>query len=148
MELKLFSTDSAKNVIGKVLTNELSLNINLRKDFDITSPSLRLQIPPTHNALNFNYCRIVGLNRFYFIEDVNSINADIWEFVCSCDVLETYKADILLSNARLRRNIKTGDYLTTNLEFTTNVTVTNYESNAGFDGEDSMILTSVGGGSN
>lgn len=147
MELKLFSTDSARNVIGKVLTNELSLNINLRRDFDISSPTLRLQIPAQNNALNFNYCQIVELNRFYFIETVNSVNADIWEFVCSCDVLETYKNEILSSNARLRRNVRTGDYLSANLESNTNATITLYESDKGFSGEPTMILSTVGGSS-
>lgn len=144
MELKLFSTDSGKNVLGKVLTNELSLNINLRRDFDITSPSLRLQIPNTHNALNFNYCQIVELNRFYFVDSVNSINADIWEFVCSCDVLETYKTEIMTSKARLRRNIRNGDFkeftALTNVEYKYSL----YESSKGFDGQPTMIMATLG----
>lgn len=148
MELILYTTDSAKNVIGKTLTQQTTLTLNLRRDFDLMRPSFKLSLPPEINPFAINYCQLSEFSRFYFVDEVRSINANIWEFVCSVDVLETYKADILSSNARLRRNIKTGDYLTTNLEFTTNATVTNYESSAGFDGEDSMILTSVGGGSN
>lgn len=148
MNLNLYTTESAKNVIGKTLNNETTLTINLRRDFDLMRPSFKLKLPPEINPFAINYIGLPDFSRYYFVDEVNSVNADIWEFVCSVDVLETYKTEILASNAKFRRNLKTGDYLTTNLEFTTNSTVTNYESNAGFDGESSMILTSVGGGSN
>ena len=42
MQLKLFKTQDADNVIGKVLTSELSLNILLRSDTDIRNPQIKL----------------------------------------------------------------------------------------------------------
>lgn len=144
MQLKLCKTTNAKNEINKTFTDELTLNIALKNDFDILSPSIKLELPTGINAYSFNYCYIPELNRYYFIDDIESINFRIWNFICSCDVLETYKAEILASNARLRRSIKTGDYLSANIESNVNADITTHQSNKGFVGEPELILSTVG----
>lgn len=62
-----------------------------------------------------------------------------------CDVIETYKADILASNARFMRKIKTGDYINSNIDYSLYKNITKTESNKGFEGDSTMILTSIGG---
>ena len=61
-----------------------------------------------------------------------------------CDVLETYKADVLASKARFNRAIKTGDYYNANVDQSTLKTITKHESNVSIADQSAMILTSVG----
>lgn len=144
MLLTLYSTKSDSNVINKELENALNIQIIARSDFDIINPQIRLSKIYGVNFQDFNYCHIPDLNRYYFINQVSAINADIFSFECECDVLESYKADILASNARFMRQIKTGDYYDGSIDSSVVKTVSKFDSNKGFDGESSMILTTVG----
>lgn len=144
MQLIIYKTESADNVINKTLTEPLAMDINLRRGVDISAPVLRLQLAV--DLSGYNYAHIPDLNRYYFINDVESVTLDIWQLRLSVDVLETYKADILASNARYMRGIKTGDYFNATLDSNINASVTLYESDKGFEGEPTLILTTVGEG--
>lgn len=144
MLLTLYATKSDFNVINKELENALDIEINVRSNFDIINPQLRLSKIVGVDFQDYNYCYIPELNRFYFINQVSAINADIFSFECSCDVLESYKTEILASNARFMRQMKTGDYYDGSIDANVNKTVSKFEGNKGFNGESSMILTTVG----
>jgi hypothetical protein len=146
MLLILYRTESGANVINKTLEDAINIQITVRNDFDIINPQLKLSKIDGVNFQDYNYCYIPDLNRYYFINSVVAINADIFNFECECDVLETYKADILLSNARFKRKIKQGDYIDPDFEYRINADITTHESNKGFTGDDTMILTTVGSG--
>lgn len=144
MELKLYTVTDGDNVINKVKTLKTTMEINLKRDVDITSPTLLL-IPNLPTGFNgINYAEIPALNRFYFVNSVNNISNNLWELVLSCDVVETYKADILASRARFYRNIKTGDYFAGVVDQSTIKTVTKHLSGVTIGNEKSMIITSVG----
>jgi hypothetical protein len=145
MELILYKTNDAVNVINKTLTDSETLYITLKRDTDILNPVIYLTPEQGLDYFDFNYCEITELKRKYFISCVEMVNNQLYRLDCSCDYLETYKAGIIASNARFVRPLKTGDYLPVNLEFSEQTTVTSYESSAGFDGERSLILTSIGG---
>lgn len=146
MKLTLYTSDSDDNVIGKVYSNPLEVSITLRGNVDIVRPMIRLELDS--NILGYNYCHITELDRFYFIRSVTSLSRSLWQLDLECDVLETYKTDIKASRARYLRNIRTGDYANVALDVSIAPTITAIESSKGFDGERTMILTTLGASDN
>ena len=144
MELKLYSLNDGDNVINKTMTLKTTMEINLKRDVDISSPVLFL-IPNLPNGFDgINYAEIPLLSRFYFVDNITNISGTLWKLNLSCDVLETYKADILASKARLYRNLKAGDYFNTALESSHLTTVAKYNSNKGISDNETLIMTTVG----
>ena len=144
MELKLYAVNDGKNVINKTMTLKTTMEINLKRDVDIINPRLIL-IPNLPTGFSgINYAEIPELNRFYFVESITNISGTLWQLELSCDVLETYKADILASKARLYRNLKAGDYFDTALESSHIATVAKYASNKGISESETLIMTTVG----
>lgn len=144
MNLNLFKTDDSDNVINKTLTNKLNITINLKRDVDIISPHLIIRDTQAININAFNYCQIEELNRFYFIRSINNMGGNLWEVICECDVLETYKSDIMASNARYYRNLKTGDYVQSNIDFSEVRKISEHTSDKGLGDGTAIILTTVG----
>ena len=144
MELKLYAVNDGENVINKTMTLKTTMEINLKRDLDIINPRLIL-IPNLPTGFSdINYAEIPALNRFYFVDSITNISATLWQLDLSCDVLETYKADILASKARLYRNLKAGDYFDTALESSHITTVAKYVSNKGISDSETIIMTTVG----
>ena len=144
MELNLYVVNDSDNVINKELTNKVTINISLKRDVDISSPSLILLDGEGIDYSDFNYAEISELGRFYFVNNVQRLNHKMIQVDLVCDVLETYKADVLASTARFNRAIKTGDYYNANALQSTLKTITKHESNVSIAGQSAMILTSVG----
>ena len=144
MELNLYKCSDGDNVINKTLTDKFTVNINLKRDVNITAPQIILLNDNGAFFNAFNYAEIPELGRFYFIDSVTSLNNKMESLLLRCDVLETYKADILASKARFMRGLKTGDYIAANIDYSVIKTITKIESNSGFTGNPTMILTSVG----
>ena len=144
MQLRLYTVKDGKNVINKTMTLKTTMEINLRRDVDIINPRLIL-IPNLPTGFSgINYAEIPELNRFYFVDSITNISATLWQLDLSCDVLETYKADILASKARFYRNLKAGDYFDTALESSHITTVAKYASNKGISDSETLIMTTVG----
>ena len=144
MELNLYKCSDGDNVINKTLTEKLTINITLKRDVNITAPQIILINDNVAFFNQYNYAEIPELGRFYFIDSVTSLNNKMESLALRCDVLETYKADVLASKARFMRGLKTGDYIAANIDYSVIKTITKIESNSGFTGNPTMILTSVG----
>ena len=144
MELNLYKCSDGDNVINKTLTEKLTINITLKRDVNITAPQIILMNDNGAFFNQYNYAEIPELGRFYFIDSVTSLNNKMESLALRCDVLETYKVDVLASKARFMRGLKTGDYIAANIDYSVIKTITKIESNIGFTGNPTMILTSVG----
>ena len=144
MELNLYKCSDGDNVINKTLTEKLTINITLKRDVNITAPQIILMNDNGAFFNQYNYAEIPELGRFYFIDSVTSLNNKMESLLLRCDVLETYKADILASKARFMRKLKTGDYINSSIDYSVVKTITRIESDKGFTGNPTMILTSVG----
>lgn len=145
MILNLYKTNDSDNVINKTITNKLAININLKRDIDVISPHLVIRDSASININTFNYCQIQELGRFYFIRSINNLGGNLWEVICECDVLETYKADIISSRARYYRNIRNGDYYQGTIDTSSLKTISKHISNKGFEEGTALILTTIGG---
>lgn len=146
MNLKLYQVTDADNVINKTLPdNPLELTIRLKKDTDIINPMLILSAQEDIDYNDYNYAYIAELKRFYFIDSVTNLNNTRWQFYLSCDVLETYKDEILASHAKFKRSIRTGDYIDTS-DFDTSIvdSIEVHKSSVILDGQKSVVLTTIG----
>lgn len=141
IDLILYSINDGDNVINKNLVNGVTIPINLKQGFDVINPDIVLN----GDYRGFNYAHIPSLNRFYFINSVEQLNLRLIKLNMTCDVLETYKADILNSNARFKRNIKTGDYENISIDHSNKTTSVKHVSDGTpLDGE-TMIISVLGG---
>lgn len=145
MKLFLYNVDDGDNVINKVLPAPLEINIRLDNDVDVVRPNIRLRNISGVNFDDFNYAYIDVLGRYYFIDKLGRVSARDNILYLSCDVLETYKTEILNSKARVYRNLKNGDYVDGNIDksIVQNVMVYNSDKTL-VDGESTIIFTVIG----
>ena len=143
MQLYLYKTKDSNRVLNKTLTNESLLNINLKRDTDIVRPTIQLMKVAGMDFKQFNYAHIPDLNRFYFISNIESVNNSVDKLYLECDVLETYKADILSSEMTYTATARTGDNVITDANTGVNIN-TKINSNITLDDGESIVLTTVG----
>ena len=141
MKMYLYNVNDAENVINKNLVNGLEIDINLKASVDIVNPEIVLN----GDFRGYNYAHLPDLNRYYFIERIEQLNLKLVKLNLSCDVLETYKADILNSNARFKRNIKNGDYQNISIDYSNKTISTNYNSDGMPMNGNTMIISTIGG---
>lgn len=138
MILILYKTDDSPNTINKTLSDSLELNINLKKDTDIINPELVLK----GDFRGFNYAHIPELNRFYFINSMEQLNFILVKLYLECDVLETYKEDILNSSGIIKRDIADGDYGAVSAESSIN-DITTHKADVTLTLENNIVLTTL-----
>lgn len=116
MNLILYKTVDADNVINKTLTDSVTISINLKRDTDLTKPTLILEAievgepPALIDFKSYNYCEISDLGRKYFIRRITAMSNTIFSLELECDYLESYKTAILGSYASYHSKIGVGDY--------------------------------------
>ena len=138
MNLILYKTNDSPNTINKTLTDSLTININFKKDVDVVNPEIVL----SGDFRGYNYAYIAELNRYYFIDSMEQLNLHLVKLFLKCDVLETYKAEILASTCKYNTDIKAGDYM--NFTGSTNFTTDNESfSNVEIDLTPSIIISTI-----
>lgn len=65
----------------------------LREECSMLTPSIVYQ---SESAPTFNYVYIPIFKRYYFVTSLSSVSKNIWRMELNCDVLMTYKNEILL----------------------------------------------------
>jgi len=145
MELKLYQTLDNENVINKSLTLIHTLNIKMKTRNSIVSPIIVLSNAGNKDYTNCNYCHIDTFNRFYFIRDIEILNDTNVQLSLECDVLESFKNDILNSSAEINRALKKGDYVNVNDATDLRKEIDIFESNQSFTEGKNIILSTIGG---
>ena len=138
MDLLLYKTTDASNVIGKTLTDPLEININLKRSEDQEKPRLLLK-NDGNKYTGYNYAYIKLFKRYYFVESINN-NGKIIELQLETDVLETYKDDIL--NAKASITSYYPDNTVTDVRKRKDV----YNSDVTLPDDETMILVTTGSG--
>lgn len=87
MEIKLFKTSSPRKKLVKELTDGITLTGTLRGQSSVMSPSLQIQDVA---VIGYNYCYIPDFGRYYYINDINALRANLYELSLRIDVLMTY----------------------------------------------------------
>ena len=98
--LKLYNTSDSNNTIGKTLTDEETFDITFKDTFNIINPVIVLK---SNTPILKNYAQIPEFGRYYFITSIQIEPNKIYELFLECDVLETYKEDILASKGLVTR---------------------------------------------
>ena len=144
MEIDFYKNISEKNKIGKKLLNKLTLNGNLREESSVINPTILVE----HNNLSvYNYAYIPNFNRYYFVSEITSVRNGLWRVSLKCDVLESFKKDILnlscivdkQQNQGYSNNIDDGSYINRADSF---VEIANYQN--GFNSSGEFILITAG----
>ena len=144
MKLYLYNIQDSNNVINKTLENAYDLDIILKRDVNIINPELILSTLDNIDYSNYNYAHIPELKRYYFIDQVINLNYKLWQLNLECDVLESFKNDILNSNAVFNRGIKSGDYIESKVDLSSYTQVEKHISLNPIEYDENLIMITVG----
>lgn len=106
VQVDLMHTSKARNSTRVPSTTEGHITETicyLKEPTSIIKPTLIIQgADSTFEGKQFpdyNYCYIKDFHRYYFITNITSISALVWQIDCEVDVLATYRAEILGTKA-------------------------------------------------
>ena len=145
MDFKLWKNASPDNAINKSLSGGRTINIFLKKDVDVSSPEIILKTVSGIDFGAFNYAEIPAIGRKYFIRSIDRLNNAVFRFNLECDVIETYKDEILNSNCLYKRAIKTGDMGEYNVAKSANTKTTKIASSEALLVEKQLIISVLEG---
>lgn len=91
--LELYKVTNQPNELTKTLNNAVIVNGSFRGEID----SMDVIVEIESNTYDFNYVYIPSLNKYYFLQNIVHVNQKIVRMLLHCDVLMTYKTDILAS---------------------------------------------------
>lgn len=107
IKIKTYVYDGKPNEVNKTLQANEEYTGVLNATFNVLSPVVRLR---TRTPVTFNYVYLDSLNRYYFVSEKMQ-DGDICTIRLRVDVLYTYRAIILNSNATLTRGENGNKYL-------------------------------------
>ena len=142
MLMKLYTTKTPNNTIGKVLENETEYNIKFKSQADRTKPVVVLM---SETMIDFNYAYIPDFNRYYFVESIKVTPNKIYNITLRCDVLESFKNDILESSGFVNQQTTPNKYYNSDYQTEIKKEVDVIKSNVTLDTTKSTILVTIGG---
>lgn len=145
MQLSLYSTKDDENVINKDLILKNTINIMMKNTVEVVTPIIILKDTGTLNMMECNYCFIDELQRFYFIRDIELMGKNMYRLTLECDVLESFKDDILASECEYSKTISDGDYMAFNPSTDVRKVVSTYSNDFTLTKQKNIILSSIGG---
>lgn len=146
MEIKLYKTTSPRKKLVKELSDGITLTGTLRGQASVMSPSLQIQ---DIAVFGYNYCYIPDFGRYYYINDINALRANLFELALGIDVLMTYASEIRGNYAIVDKvenfgaafnYINDGSWINTNR---TDQSIINFAN--GFNDNGEFILITAGG---
>lgn len=93
----LYQNHSSNSRIDKSITHLHTYDCTFKQPTSIINPVIRIKAGDT-NVLKGNYGYIPKFNRFYYVDNVTCVNGDIWEISLHCDVLMSFRDDIIERN--------------------------------------------------
>lgn len=140
MNIKFYSTSSENNRIGKTLYNETIVTGTFRDGVNLQNPIIQLET----NVLNFNYCFIPDLNRYYFIDKIELTRKNLFTVYLKLDVLETYKNQIkgltVVLSSSSTSNVYFDGFIN-GVDVRTDYDTYNFENNFDEDGQIILVAT-------
>lgn len=101
MDITFYKTKSETNKINKTLSDAITLTGSFKDDTNIVNPIITVHY--SADLLTRNYCYIPVFSRYYFVESIE-LKRDFFVIALSCDVLMSFKNDILSSKVRVVRS--------------------------------------------
>ncbi len=140
MVLKLFNTTDSNNTIGKTLTDEQTFDITFKDTFDIINPIVMLK---SDVPILKNYAQIPEFGRYYFITSIQIRPNGIYKLFLECDMLETYKDDILASKGLVTRAGESNQFYDGGLNSEVRKEITLYYSELEIPYDEQIVLVTV-----
>ena len=146
MEIKLYKTTSPRKKLVKELSDGITLTGTLRGQASVMSPSLQIQ---DIAVFGYNYCYIPDFGRYYYINNIKALRANLFELSLGIDVLMTYSEAIrnnavIIDKVQPQKGampyINDGSYVNTNKMYQTVINFSN-----GFNDVGEFILITAGG---
>lgn len=142
MIAKTYTTNDSTNTITKTVEFIGDIEVKFKEEVNIYNPSVILKYD---DLINFNYMYIDKFKRYYFIEDVEVFPNQIYKLRLKCDVLMSFKDDILNSYGNITSQTNYNDYY--NFDYSSEVRKENniYHSDVVFEDVKTTILCTIGG---
>lgn len=142
MLMKMYTTKTPNNSIGKVLENATDFDIKFKAQADRTKPVVVLRC---ESMIDFNYAFIPNFNRYYFIESIEVTPNKIFNISLRCDVLESFKEDIKKSSGVISQQTNGNNYFNSDYQTEIKKEVDVIKSTVTLDTTKSTILVTIGG---
>ena len=112
MQITIGNTRNPKNSLTKSFNDRRVLEGNLPDDCNILNPTIEINY---YNGVeNTNYAYIPAFDRYYFIEE-KTLSGQTVKLQLRCDVLMSFKSDILASSGTATRSNMRNDNIRDNL---------------------------------
>lgn len=98
--------NSTKQPTAAQLNAASSFDCLLLDETSLFTPTFKLSIDS--NPIGNNYCYVADFNRYYFITDITS-HQNFWFISCRCDVLASFKSEILAGSHYVLRSASNYD---------------------------------------
>ena len=153
MDIKFYKNKSAPNIIPKALEYKFTAGATLKNNTSVMNPIITVNLAEYNLVIQSNYIYITKFNRYYYIDDITIANAVI-EISMTCDVLESFKTDILNSTQLVARqeNKKNFSIIDNRLPMCSDVSITCHYPDTTHDifttSEGFFVLGTTGGVSN
>lgn len=144
MIISFYDLKDDSNVINKNKTLLSTLTIKMKRNDSVINPIII--ITRKNFPIECNYCFIDGTNRFYFVDSSNELNNDLIELHLYVDVLETYKDEILNSNATITMKSEPS-YFSGSLNVDSRTEIDTFYSDVELENTNTILLSTIGGGS-
>ena len=115
------------------------LEINLRKGVDLDRPTIKLS--KFEGLLSADYCYIAGIDKYYFVDSITSVNNSVFSLQLEIDLLESYAEQIKQSIGEFRRTSGVGVYGSVSGQLTGEFVETVFESGVELTKADNYILS-------
>lgn len=126
LDVILYQNSAEPNRVDKndYLVKVGTIQGQLRQRSSITDLVIQIEYS---KVPDFNYIHFPMLNRYYYVEDISSVNYHLWEISCRADVLMSYKDQIrkvkglVIRNENLYNPFLKDDAYMTNTTTTTSI---------------------------
>ena len=102
-DISIQTNNSEKIRLDKDLTTIATLTGTLRNDTSIIDPTFIIE-GDISDYLAANYCTVESFGRSYFINNIRSLRANLFEIACHVDVLSSFKTQIRANKAIVRKS--------------------------------------------
>lgn len=112
MKILLYKTTNANNDLNKTISDKVELVGALRDSSSIIAPSILIQ----SNPIGYNYAYIPEFGRYYYIKNITAFRKNAWMIDLKCDVLMSFKDEILEMSGIVSRLTNGDEYATRDIK--------------------------------
>ena len=112
MNILLYKTTNANNDLNKTISDKVELVGALREASSVIAPSILIQ----SNPIGYNYAYIPEFGRYYYIKNITAFRKGAYIVDLKCDVLMSFKEEILNMSGIVSRLTNGDDYATRDIK--------------------------------